>query len=101
MVHGFHMEIIQAHQVSTEKEKVLLGKVGQRVPSIFWGGGVKPAVIRDLGSTMDIFPTLLDMSNLSMVDDRVMDGVSLKNTLLNSEHVNRIKYILIIERICS
>ena len=66
---------------------------GQRVPSIFWGGGVKPAVIRDLGSTMDIFPTLLDMSNLSMVDDRVMDGVSIKNTLLELEPSKREKII--------
>ena len=31
------------------------------IPS--WGAGIKPGVINDLGSTMDIFPTLLEMSN--------------------------------------
>ena len=34
---------------------------GQRIPGIFWGNGIKPGVINDLGSTMDIFPTLLEM----------------------------------------
>ena len=55
---------------------------GQRIPGIFWGKNIKPGVVNDLGSTMDIFPTLLEMSNISMVDDRIMDGISLKNTLL-------------------
>ena len=38
---------------------------------------------------MDIFPTLLEMSNISLVSDRIMDGISLKNTLLNNEPSNR------------
>ena len=38
---------------------------------------------------MDIFPTLLEMSNISMVDDRIIDGISLKNTLLNLEPSKR------------
>ena len=62
---------------------------GQRIPGIFWGAGIKPGVINDLGSTMDIFPTLLEMSNTSMVDDRIMDGVSIKNTLLKHEPSKR------------
>ena len=62
---------------------------GQRIPGIFWGAGIKPGVINDLGSTMDIFPTLLEMSNTSMVNDRVMDGVSMKNTLLEHEPSKR------------
>jgi arylsulfatase A-like enzyme len=62
---------------------------GQRVPGIFWGAGIKPGVISDLGSTMDIFPTLLEMSNTSMVNDRIMDGISIKNTLLDHEPSRR------------
>jgi len=62
---------------------------GQRIPGIFWGAGIKPGVINDLGSTMDIFPTLLEMSNTSMVNDRIMDGVSIKNTLLKHEPSKR------------
>ena len=62
---------------------------GQRVPGIFWGAGIKPGVISDLGSTMDIFPTLLEISNTSMVNDRIMDGISIKNTLLDHEPSRR------------
>ena len=62
---------------------------GQRIPGIFWGAGIKPGVINDLGSTMDIFPTLLEMSNINMVDDRIIDGVSIKNTLLKHEPSKR------------
>ena len=61
---------------------------GQRVPGIFWGGDIKPGIISDLGSTMDIFPTLLEMSNTSMVNDRIIDGVSIKNTLLKNKMLN-------------
>ena len=66
---------------------------GQRVPGIFWGAGIKPGVISDLGSTMDIFPTLLKMSNINLVDDRILDGVSIKNTLLNHEPSKREKIL--------
>jgi len=62
---------------------------GQRIPGIFWGAGIKPGVINDLGSTMDIFPTLLEMSNTNMVDDRIIDGISIKNTLLKHEPSKR------------
>ena len=64
---------------------------GQRVPGIFWGAGIKPAVIDGLGSTMDIFPTLLEMSNSTAIDDRIIDGVSLKNTLTKLEPSKREK----------
>jgi len=66
---------------------------GQRVPGIFWGAGVNSGVIDDLGSTMDIFPTLLEMSNSTIVDDRIIDGVSIKNTLLKLEPSKREKIL--------
>ena len=71
---------------------------GHRVPGIFWGGGIKPSVIDDLGSTMDIFPTILEMSNSAQVDDRIIDGLSIKNTLLNLEPSKREKVIFYRER---
>lgn len=71
---------------------------GHRVPGIFWGGGIKSSVIDDLGSTMDIFPTILEMSNSGQVDDRIIDGLSIKNTLLNLEPSKREKVIFYRER---
>ena len=71
---------------------------GHRVPGIFWGGGIKPSVIDDLGSTLDIFPTILEMSNSGQVDDRIIDGLSIKNTLLNLEPSKREKVIFYRER---
>lgn len=38
---------------------------------------------------MDLFPTLLEMSNTNIDNDRIMDGISLKNTLLNYETSKR------------
>ena len=64
---------------------------GQRVPGIFWGASINPEVITDIGSTMDIFPTLLEMSNSTMVNDRIIDGISIKNTLLKLEPSKREK----------
>ena len=71
---------------------------GHRVPGIFWGGGIKSSVIDDLGSTMDIFPTILEMSSSGQVDDRIIDGLSIKNTLLNLEPSKREKVIFYRER---
>ena len=71
---------------------------GHRVPGIFWGGGIKSSVIDYLGSTMDIFPTILEMSSSGQVDDRIIDGLSIKNTLLNLEPSKREKVIFYRER---
>ena len=34
---------------------------GHRVPGIFWGGPIKKGMVDQLGSTLDIFPTILEM----------------------------------------
>ena len=47
---------------------------------------------------MDIFPTILEMSNSAQVDDRIIDGLSIKNTLLNLEPSKREKVIFYRER---
>ncbi|MFT6370781.1 MAG: arylsulfatase A [Maribacter sp.] len=56
---------------------------GMRVPTIFWGPGIiTPAVISDLGSTLDLFTTFSTMANSSIPKDRVIDGLDLSETLL-------------------
>ena len=59
---------------------------GMREPAIFWGPEhIKPGLISDLGSTMDLFTTFSKMAGASIPDDRVIDGVDITATLLNHE----------------
>ena len=51
---------------------------GMREPCIFYAPGmIKPAVITDLGTTMDLFSTFSKLAGVSVPDDRVMDGLDL------------------------
>ena len=56
---------------------------GHRVPGLFWGGSIKSGTISELGSTMDLYTTFLDFADIDIPNDRVIDGFSLKNTLIN------------------
>jgi len=71
---------------------------GQRVPGIFWGADIKPGVIDQIGSTMDLLPTIVDFTNTEKISDRVIDGVSIKQTLLNHKPSERNKIIFYRER---
>ncbi|HEX8038692.1 MAG TPA: sulfatase [Chryseosolibacter sp.] len=56
---------------------------GQRVPAIFWApGNIKPAVITDMGSTLDLFPTIAKLAGVAMPTDRIYDGYDLTGVLL-------------------
>ncbi|MFD0796261.1 sulfatase [Maribacter chungangensis] len=56
---------------------------GMRVPTIFWcPGKIKPSVVSDLGSTMDLFTTFSRMANQEIPKDRLMDGLDLTDALL-------------------
>lgn len=56
---------------------------GFRVPAIFWWPGtVKPQVVREMGSTMDVMPTLSQLSGADLPDDRVYDGYDISPVLL-------------------
>ncbi|SDM42737.1 sulfatase family protein [Kriegella aquimaris] len=56
---------------------------GMREPGIFWSPGkIKPGVISDIGSTMDLFTTFSNMAGVPIPDDRVIDGIDLTTTLL-------------------
>ncbi|WP_349523249.1 sulfatase [Muricauda sp. NFXS6] len=55
---------------------------GMREPCIFWSPGrIKPGIVTDLGTTMDLFTTFSNMVNVPIPDDRVMDGVDLAPVL--------------------
>ena len=71
---------------------------GHRVPGIFWGANIKPGVINQIGSTLDLFPTIVDLSNSDKLVDRVIDGVNIKQTLFNHSPSDRNKIIFYRER---
>jgi len=59
---------------------------GMREPAIFWSPGkIKPGVISELGSTMDLFTTFSAISKASLPKDRIIDGKDLSNTLFKHE----------------
>jgi arylsulfatase A len=51
---------------------------GQRVPAIFWSPGrVKPNVVSQMGSTLDLLPTIVKMAGVELPADRKYDGYDL------------------------
>ena len=59
---------------------------GMRVPAIFrWPGHIQPGVIRDIGSTLDLFATITALTDGSVPGDRVMDSLDLSPALLAGE----------------
>ena len=63
---------------------------GMREPCIFWSPtNIKPAVITDLGTTMDLFPTFSALAGVPMPKDRIMDGFDLSATLLKGDPTPR------------
>jgi arylsulfatase A-like enzyme len=55
---------------------------GMRVPTIFWGPGtVKPGVVAELGSTLDLLPTLCALAKAAPPADRPLDGFDLSPAL--------------------
>lgn len=63
---------------------------GQRVPTVFWGPGiVTPKVVRDMGATLDLLPTVCELTGVSVPKDLKLDGSSLVNTLTKGEKSSR------------
>ena len=55
---------------------------GMREPTIiWWPGTIKPAVITDLGNTMDVLPTFLSLAGAPLPTDRPLDGFDLTAVL--------------------
>ncbi len=58
---------------------------GMREPTIFWWPGrIQPQVIHDMGSTMDLLPTLCNLAGIGLPQDRVLDGYDLSPVLFES-----------------
>lgn len=56
---------------------------GMREPALFWWPGViQPGVVREMGSTMDLFPTCIKLAGGQVPTDRVIDGVDISPALL-------------------
>lgn len=55
---------------------------GMREPCIFWAPGrIKPGIVTDIGSTMDLFTTFSNMIGVPIPEDRIIDGVDLSPVL--------------------
>jgi arylsulfatase A-like enzyme len=56
---------------------------GQRVPTIFWWPGkVKPGIVHELGSTLDMMATLASLTGSNAPTDRKLDSYNLAPILL-------------------
>jgi len=63
---------------------------GMREPGIFWGpGNIKPGLVSDLGSTMDLFATFSAMAGAGLPDDRILDSHDLGPVLLEQKESTR------------
>lgn len=57
-----------------------------RVPGIFWmPGTIQPSVVRDMGSTLDVLPTVAALTGSTAPSDRPLDGADLSPALLRGE----------------
>ena len=58
---------------------------GMREPALFWWPGrIKPGVVTDLGSLLDVFPTCVALAGGKLPADRVLDGADLSPALLGT-----------------
>lgn len=60
---------------------------GMREPAIaWWPGKIKPGVVSEqLGSTLDVFPTLAALANAALPNDHILDGYNLAPVLLENK----------------
>jgi len=55
---------------------------GMRVPTVVsWPGTVKPGIVHEMGSTLDLLPTFVSLAGGALPDDRVYDGHDLSSFL--------------------
>ncbi len=67
---------------------------GMRVPTIFWRPGtIQPGVVTDMGSTLDLFPTVAKLAGAAVPIDRVLDGHDLTPVLEGTGSSGRDSFI--------
>ena len=63
---------------------------GMREPTIFWWPGrVDQRVVRDIGSTLDLMPTIAALSGATLPTDRTLDGYDLSPVLFEKQESPR------------
>ncbi len=59
---------------------------GMREPTVFWWPErIRPAVVMDIGSTLDLLPTIAALTGAKVPSDRTIDGVDLSGVLLRQK----------------
>lgn len=59
---------------------------GMREPGIFWSpGNIKPGIVTDLGTTMDLFTTFSKLAGVEIPKDRQIDGNDLSPVLFEGK----------------
>ena len=57
-----------------------------REPTLFWWpGAISPGVVMEMGSTLDLLPTIGSLAGADIPDDRKLDGFDLSATLLDKK----------------
>ena len=63
---------------------------GMREPTVFWWPGkLKPGVVMEMGTTMDLLPTFCALSGTELSDDRVYDGYDISPLLTGTGNGER------------
>ena len=63
---------------------------GMREPGIFWWPEkINPGVITDIGSTLDLFPTICQITGSEVPTDRLYDGVDISSVLFEEKSSDR------------
>jgi len=58
---------------------------GMREPTIFWWPGkIKPGVVMEMGTTMDLLPTFCKLANITLPDDRIYDGYDISPVMFGT-----------------
>lgn len=58
---------------------------GMREPTVmWWPGKLKPGIVHDMGSTLDLFPTFVKLAGGQIPDDRTYDGVDISPALFGT-----------------
>jgi arylsulfatase A len=58
---------------------------GMREPTIFWWpGALRPGVVMDMATSMDLLPTFCSLSNTNLPDDRIYDGYDISPLLFGT-----------------
>ena len=59
---------------------------GMRVPALFWWPGtIEPATVMDIGTTMDVFTTVVGLVGGELPEDRPIDGLDLSPVLFATD----------------